>query len=1016
MERCKHPRGFTRLFLKLALVLLISLALPTQTKAARRVTVDDVSRTLAAARSAGLADSEVAQRIAALDLSERPSTSTVQQWIALSPGPRTTEAVTSLANVASFLDPPSSAIPSTPLPDVADQRRIVSEAIEFVSKSLYHLPDFFADRVTTSYDDSPHSFKTGDWPIRLGIHAIGQANAEITFRDGRETDAPTANGKAQIQGLTSWGEFGPILSVVITDAAKGQLKWGHWEQDNARQLAVFQFVIGPAQSHYIVNYCCVAFPGEPTRGNLRLAPTEIGFHQSVGYHGTLSIDPATGTIVRLVVQADLTDKVPIRRADIFVEYGKVHIGDKEFVCPIRSISIAVVPDTPSATSGDWSSASACPTCARISAGTTTAETNDTRLLLNEVYFQNYHHFESSARVFSTQDPATGRVQEPISPKQEVALHPDAASQAETVNAAPTATVSGTSSQTASEVSTSPAQSVAQPVLTDRLSSLKVTSRLVNIGLFASDKKGHPVLDLTAQDLEIYDDGQRQPIKFFTPPLPAVPVQSSPPRTGPRTYTNRADEPSPEARASVPSTIMLIDEAHIAWTDLNNIRQQILRFLSTCGPGDPVGLYTTPGNSLHIVVEPTEDHAAVISVLQKWIPSAQSIALAQEEERRNRQLFDEVSHPADLAAVNGHPTDEQTLLAASDPELRRMGDDATRDSFVLLVAVARHLAAIPGRKSVVWISSDNAFATWRDRAIGAERGPDPTENPARYALEAMNNAQVSVYPLDASQLEGGAIGAEIQHRNVELTQAAADVAALAGGSIGREMTPGRNIEQMHQDTLAIQEPIRQVAEATGGRIIRRASNQAANLASIVDESRAFYLVSFSPTGPADNKYHNIKIKTLTARDVVLRYRSGYFFGKEPETLKERFQQAVWQPADMAEISLDANAINGADGTTINLTINTSDIAFQQQQDRWIGNLDLLFVARDDAGLRAHVDGQTLALRLTAETYRDAIETGIPITHLAKVRSGETSVRVLVVDRTSGRIGTVTIPAPELSGSK
>ncbi|MGA8741699.1 MAG: hypothetical protein WB561_10995 [Terracidiphilus sp.] len=63
-------------------------------------------------------------------------------------------------------------------------------AIDFVAGTLSHLPDFFADRATTSYDDSPQAFKPGDWPIRLGVHPIGQTTAEIAFRDGRETDDP----------------------------------------------------------------------------------------------------------------------------------------------------------------------------------------------------------------------------------------------------------------------------------------------------------------------------------------------------------------------------------------------------------------------------------------------------------------------------------------------------------------------------------------------------------------------------------------------------------------------------------------------------------------------------------------------------------------------------------------------------------------------------------------------------------------------------------------------------------
>ena len=47
-------------------------------------------------------------------------------------------------------------------------------------------------------------------------------------------------------------------------------------------------------------------------------------------------------------------------------------------------------------------------------------------------------------------------------------------------------------------------------------SIKVTSRLVDVGVVAFDKKGHPVTDLKAEDFEIYDNGRKQEIRFFTP--------------------------------------------------------------------------------------------------------------------------------------------------------------------------------------------------------------------------------------------------------------------------------------------------------------------------------------------------------------------------------------------------------------------------------------------------------------------------------------------------------------------
>ncbi len=905
---------------------------------------------------------------------------------------------------------------------------MMARAIDFVALSLTDLPDFLANRVTTSYDDSPRPLKPGDWAVRNGVHPIGQANVEIAFVDGRETDDPAATNlqsKSARGGLTSWGEFGPILRVVLTDAAKGKLAWSHWEQNDSRRVAVFQFSVAREQSHYTVNYCCVIVPGEPIHGTLRTGSTSSEFHQTVGYHGSLSIDPDTGAIARLVIQADLSHDDPIGRAGIAVDYSKVRIGDKEFTCPVKSISIAVAPDNSYGNSGGSLAPGSCLACSAIVPETFAADKKASKLLLNEVYFQNYHHFESSARIVTSQDTAAKSSTEIAAPVEQDA--PAGTPQSASVEAPMIAATEASSPASglepppinqAPEISTRVERNLPVTASNDHKPAIRVTSHLVNVGIFASDKKGYPVRDLNREDFEVYDNGRKQQVRFFTPPSSELPTSPSAQPVLAQSFSNRSDQQAAANHAStnVPTTILLIDEAHIAWTDLNHIRQQIVEFLTKLRLGERVGLYTTTGNSIRILAEASSDHSALITALQKWAPSPQSIALAQQEEIRNRQQIDEVRLPADIAAVNGAPTDEQAFENVSDPQLRNLGDSATRDSMMLFTSVARHLGAIAGRKNLIWISSDNVFATWQDRAVNNERGPDSLDAPARHTLEAMNDAQVSVFPLDASQLEGGAITADLQHRNVELSPAATDVAALGGGSTGREMAPGRNIAQIQTDMRTIQQPIQQVADATGGRTIRRSGDQAANLAAIVDEGHALYVVSFSPDIPADDRYHPITVKLADKRNVALRYRSGYFFAKEPETVKERFQQSVWSPTDLSEISLTANVTAGSEGATIKLTISANDLALEQKEDHWLGNLDILFIQRDESGLHGQVDGQSLNLQLTSNTHRDVMSTGIPITHLVQLGPGTASLRILVIDNSDARIGSITIPAADLEFRK
>ena len=554
-------------------------------------------------------------------------------------------------------------------------------------------------------------------------------------------------------------------------------------------------------------------------------------------------------------------------------------------------------------------------------------------------------------------------------------------------------------------------------------TLKMTSRLVDVGVTVYDKKGRPVRDLKQDDFELYDNGRKQRIRFFnefsadaTPPASPQPA----PADAEETFSNRLPEANstgsaPQAQENA-ATILLIDESHIGWADLSNVRQQFLKFFSGVAPGQRIALYAMNSLGFRVLTEVTTDHAALIARLQKWMPTAQSVQQAQDEETRNRQQINEVHNVADLNSVNGNQVDVPDAEQPVDPQLLTMGDNPARAALIILGEVARHLAAIPGHKSLVWVSSDNVFADWRDQQVGIDKSPKEVDSFALRAQEAMNEAHAAVYPFDVSQLEGGAITADIQHRNVELDQAAADTAALAPGSAGgaRNMTAGRITAEMNQDLHPIQGPIRQIADATGGRTIRRAGDLAGQLAEVVAEGNASYMLGFSPDTNADNQYHNVTVKLSGKHGLSVRYRTGYFYAKEPATLRERFQQAVWQPTDANEVAVTAAVDKMTSGANVKISVATGDLGMEERGGRWMDKLDFFFIQRDDAGIHAQVDGQTLGLRLKPATYQNLLPAGIPFEREVRVNPGTASLRVLVVDENSGRMGSVTVPAVALGG--
>ena len=303
---------------------------------AKRVTVDGLEQTLAAAH--GLQDAEVARQLSDLELTERLSTAKLKRLETNLPGKESRQALMILADASAFLDPPAAEIPDQPTPDLAMQRKVLALAVNYVTQTLHLLPNFFATRVTSSFEDMPAvqqpcaSIVSG-CPASTSqpIHLVGDSNVTVTFREGREV-VEKSNFDPRVRSLTTSGVFGPILGTVLVDAARSKLAWSHWERSPTGLQAVFSYEVPKGNSHYTITYD--SLPTDPACNSTPQTLSKV-----VAYHGEMAIDPASGTILRLMLLADLKpDEFAPARSGIVAEYGQVSIGGKPYFLPVRSVT------------------------------------------------------------------------------------------------------------------------------------------------------------------------------------------------------------------------------------------------------------------------------------------------------------------------------------------------------------------------------------------------------------------------------------------------------------------------------------------------------------------------------------------------------------------------------------------------------------------------------------------------------------------------------------------------------
>jgi hypothetical protein len=272
-------------------------------------------------------------------------------------------ALVALADASVFLSPAATEILPQARPDLNEEQHMIASTGEYLSKTLPKLPNFYATRTTVRFDDGPLKKRAGmksqnDW------RKVGGSKVVVAYRDGREVIDPRDwvrhSAHPEREGLITRGTFGPILSTVFGDVAHGEMVWERWERGGTGTLAVFRYRVPKTQSRYSLGFHAPS----SDKGDAEMA---------TGYFGEVAIDPGTGTILRLTVEADLWSETSrIIRADIMVEYGPVEIGGKTYTCPTRSVSI----------------------CRFINGFPQGSEAT----LLNDVSFTDYHQFRAESRI------------------------------------------------------------------------------------------------------------------------------------------------------------------------------------------------------------------------------------------------------------------------------------------------------------------------------------------------------------------------------------------------------------------------------------------------------------------------------------------------------------------------------------------------------------------------------------------------------------------------------------------
>ncbi len=538
-------------------------------------------------------------------------------------------------------------------------------------------------------------------------------------------------------------------------------------------------------------------------------------------------------------------------------------------------------------------------------------------------------------------------------------------------------------------------------------AFKATTRLVLVDVVATNGKGEPVTDLEAGDFTLLENGKEQKVDSFSLQLPGAP-QSGDTKPAlaelpPNVFTN-----VPRYKKTSVWNVLLLDYMNSQVTSQADLRQQLVKVLDKL-PDEPLAVYILT-DQLYLLQDFSMDHAALKQLIQGLknhiSPNLDNAKGGHEMER----------YPAGFLA-RLRPEQRESVIRSEAQMTEAHTEVRLRETVEALNKIVRNVAALPGRKNLIWVSQAFPFAIEPGTMVKGYDAATKREIDISVpgTANALLDSQVAIYPVDPGGL-----------RSPDEFDPAGRADAL--GQKETMTGPNNTVSALHNQEDVSHSSVNELAERTGGRAFYNLNDIGDAILRSMHDGATYYTLSYYPTDRNwDGRFRRIMVK-VNRNGIKLRYRSGYFalnaatMGSPGKIRAEQdaiFRQAMALDAPVStSLLFTAKVIPPSppqNGVVVNFQLQPGVITTESGPDGLQRvSVECAVEAFNNKGEPANAAGNTMAGNLKPEAFEKIAREGFPCRQVLDLHPGKYLLRLGVRDNLSGRIGTsdamVTVPEP------
>lgn len=530
----------------------------------------------------------------------------------------------------------------------------------------------------------------------------------------------------------------------------------------------------------------------------------------------------------------------------------------------------------------------------------------------------------------------------------------------------------------------------------------VEVNLVNVDVYVTDKKGDPIVGLTVDDFEIFEDGDPVAITNFTAVEDGVPSGQPPsalPRTAERVDALQLPDRSEEVEVPAEERLYLViyvDNVNIRPFNRNRVFRRLRQFLSDhVTPRDQVMLVSYD-RSLKIRHPFTSDPQLIAAALFD-LEEVTGQAVHTDSDRR--ELLKEIEQAQELRAVEWRVKQ----FAESQYNDLSFSIDAMQE-------IVSSLSGLPGRKALVYVSDGLPMVPAEDLYYAMSQKFSESSvlmrardyDASRKFLEISSRAssgRVVVYTIDAAGLR------------------VATAMSVQMGSATGTGTPGV-VDSVY--IANIQSPLRMMAEQTGGLAIYNTNDVGPLLEKVAADFRTYYSLGYSPAHSGTGRLYKIRVEVRDHRGLVVRHRSSYRDSTLHVRMTDMARSSLAYGVTVNPLELDlrmGEAVpqdKGLYELPIEVRIPLDNIVTVPLSEVHEARLKLYFGAMDDEGGMSDVSEVDLPIRIPNEQVEEARGKSYSFQSRLRIRSGGHRVAVGAWDQIGAVSSFITKPVRIGSG--